>query len=298
MMKPRKLTLGIDIAGAPGRQFDLALINWENSEVFWERMPLGTRGKDYPSYDFNQIRTATADGDLEQIAEYSYNIVAHVGERLCNSFNNLNIMLKDIDVIAIDSPSGFSRNTMGHGRATEKVWRYFLPTDKRRDFSVNFQMSPSISCGREHGNNWFWIIFGMGAFHILDNNFRFDKKTWLNFIQNGIKNKEKIIEIFPRVTIQSIRIQGNDAIAILIKILNKLKNTQIENEFIKNALYNGQRTGNDRADSLIAALTTLPFVYSDRFRSITLKNANPKNYNPINSISWDREGVIYTLMQD
>jgi hypothetical protein len=34
MMKPRKVTLGIDIAGAPGRQFDLALVNWENSEVF------------------------------------------------------------------------------------------------------------------------------------------------------------------------------------------------------------------------------------------------------------------------
>jgi hypothetical protein len=297
-MKPRKLTLGIDIAGAPGRQFDLALINWENSEVFWERMPLGTRGKDYPTYDFNQIRIATADGDIEKIAELSYNIVRHVGERLRNSFNNFNIILEDIDIIAIDSPSGFSRNTIGHGRATEKVWRYFLPTDRRRGFIVNFQMSPSISCGRERGNHWSWIIFGMGAFHTIDNNFQFDKKTWLNFIQNGIRNKEKVIEIFPRVTIQSIRMQGNDTITILIKILNNLRNSHIENGLIKIALYNGKRTGNDRADSLIAALTTLPFVYPDRFRSITLKNANPRNYNPINSIPWDREGVIYTLMKN
>lgn len=296
-MNARKVTLGIDIAGAPGRQFDLALVDWENSEVFWESMPLGA-GEDYASYNFSQIRTATADGDLHEIAALSYNIVDHVGKRLQKSFKNLNIIPKDVDVISIDSPSGFSRNTMGHGRATEKVWRYFRPTNKHREFVVNFQMSPSINCQRERGNNWSWIIFGMAAFHILENNFQFDKKTWLNFLQKGIKAKEKIIEIFPRVTIQSIRMQGNDAIETVIKILNKLRNCQTENLLIRNTLHNGKRTGSDRADALIAVLTTLPSVYPNRFRSVALKNTNPRNYNPISSIPWDREGVIYTLKQN
>ncbi len=294
------VSLGIDIAGAANRHFDLALVEWgesfnSNSNVFWHRMPLGVKNVDYPSYDKEAIREATASGNLEEISHLSFTIIDHLSERLSKSLHKLNIKCNNIDIIAIDSPSGFSRNYIGHGRATEKVWGRFVINMDYNKFGVNFQMSPSIKCGRERGNDWFWIIFGMAAFHLLDNNFTSNIDLWFNFLRDGIINRDRIIEIFPRVSIQYLRIQHNITIEAIQKVVNNIQNTNNESILIKRALNDGQRTGNDRADALIAALTTLPFVFPGYFESIPLMHNNPKNYQSIDNIPWDKEGLIYAF---
>jgi hypothetical protein len=293
------MTLGIDIAGAPNKHFDLALVEWGNkfgdkSNVFWTRLPLGSRKDDYPNYNTEGIRRATKQGDLENIAKLTFDILDKISNRLNKSIRDFGIGLQDIDVIAIDSPSGFSRNLIGHGRATEKVWKRFK-SQNGINYNVSFQMSPSISCNKYRGNSWFWMIFGMAAFHLLDNEFRFNNGSWLSYLVNGVINKDNVIEIFPRVTIHSLRMQKYYSIEILSKILNNLDDSKTECQLISKALKDGKKTGSDRADALISALTPLPFIYPEYFKLISLMHDDPSNYQCIGDIPWDKEGIIRTL---
>ena len=294
------LTLGIDIAGAPGRKFDLAFIEWDNSfknksNVYWSSVPLGTRNNDYPNYNMEEIRKAADNGNLEAITNLTYTILTHVAERLNIAIQGIGIDLNKLRAIAIDSPSGFSRNQIGHGRATEKVWGRLIQGHERNDLNVAFQMSPSIACRRMHNNNWFWMIFGMAAFHILENNYHVDNRSWSDFLKNGLANRNNVIEVFPRVTIQNIRKQGVHAVSIIKQIVNNLDNIYNESQLIYNSLDSGNGTASDRADAVISAMTMLPFVYPEKFKLVPLMHILPTNYQPIDPIPWEQEGVIYTL---
>jgi len=290
-------SVGIDIAGARHRSFHVALIKWglplgHKSYFYLEEMPL----RNSPDFDQENIRRAAGTGNLENIAKLSFPIVQFLSKSFSASLNKLfgkqNIKLSDINIFGIDSPCGFSRNVIGHGRATEKVISRFGIGGGQ--FPIYAQMTPSISCNRSHGAPWFWMLFGMAAFYLLECNFRYSEGSWLNFFKNGIQT-DKVIEVFPRITIQYIRKQGDSAKANLTGVLSSLQGADNECRLINDALSTGNSTRNDRADALIAALTTLPSIYLDIFAYEIFKRDNPANYQCSGQIPWKKEGVITTV---
>jgi hypothetical protein len=286
-------SIGIDIAGARHRSFHIALIKWglafgSKSYFILEEMPL----RNSPIVDQNKIRQAAGIGNLEELTKLSFPIVQFLSKYFSASLNGLfsehNINLSDINIIGIDSPCGFSRNYTGHGRATEKVISNFGIGN--RQFPISAQMTPSISCNRSHGAPWFWMFFGMAAFHLLECNFQYSEGSWLNFLENGIQT-DKVIEVFPRITIQYIRKQGESAKVSLNTVLSSLQGADNECRLIDAALSTGNSTRNDRADAVIAAFTTLPSIYSDIFAYESFKHDNPATYQYDGQIPWKKEGV-------
>ncbi len=297
-------TLGIDIAGGPGKSLDLALVDWPEktgtpAEVRWSMLPIGIKNRDYPVFDFPKIAAATAEGNLSEVSTLTLGIVSHVCQRLGKVLEGLEISVDDLDVVAIDSPSGFSRNQLGHGRATEKVGRHL---GLGKHYQPYFQMTPSVACGRVRGNDWSWMMFGMASYHCFSKSLKTDPDSWQSFLLNGFRNASgglggRIIEVFPRATTQFIRSldnKGNRIGSNVDKALGQLRGAEHEAETIRWALNKGNATGSDRADALLAALTALGIVYPDQFKMVALRHNQPSKYAPIPS-DWDREGVIYVL---
>lgn len=297
-------TLGIDIAGAPGRYLSLALVKWDDRltgvhSVTWAEMDLGRRNTGYPTFDFEQIRMAVRDGDLGRVSTLSYSIATHVSAGLTRAMGLLEVQPKDIGVIAIDSPSGFSRNLVGHGRATEKVGRHF---GLSRPYQPLFQMSPSLLCGDEKRNHWSWMIFGMAAFYFFSTSLVPSSHSWRSFLSDGVPSAAKgignrVIEVFPRATTQYARrltANGDMTIQNLLIALHSLDGASYERSLIRQVLQTGARTGSDRADALLAALTTLGQVYPGSFRSVPLNHECPSKYSPLPP-DWNREGIIHLL---
>ena len=313
--------LGIDIAGAPGGNFHLSLINWgpephASPQIHWGLMHLPLTVADgYPDFDFPQIRAAASPGNIDMVADLSFPIYDFVRANLDVSVVNLchaaNIERNQITVVGIDSPSGFSRNTMGHGRVTEKVaplWGIGL----NGNFRVVFQMTPSVACGRPHGAEWYWMLFGMAAFYAFESNFHHNLQGWRNYLLNGLAIANQalpwhVIEVFPRATIQYLRSQNHHipAANIIQNFLDNMIMPLIHNSHdqisiealnrINEVLQNGEPTMNDYADALIAALTTLPSIMPDQYHYMTLEGDTPTDYAPLPPNNRQQEGRIFLL---
>ena len=126
-----KYCIGIDIAGRPRGCFDIALIAWDDvSIVHWASMPLGAVGNGYPVFDFEGIRIAAEQGNTDTIASLSLEIGNYVTSSLKTSIESLlhpfDLGCGDIAAIGIDSPSGFSRNTMRtwacNRKSSQSLW--------------------------------------------------------------------------------------------------------------------------------------------------------------------------------
>lgn len=299
------LSLGIDVAGAPGKALTIALIRWGVSlqtpaAIAWETVPLGKLGSDYPAFQWPPIVSAAAHSNLPLIAQCSFPIATYVCLHLEKAFARLGVQGK-IDVFAVDCPSGFSRNTLGHGRATEKVGRFFGLGGQHQAY---FQMTPSIACGRPRGNQWAWMLFGMAAFHAIGANFSVSRPSWEQFLRKGFDCIPKglggnVVEVFPRATMQYLRHVANQrpqTLADFQRVLAALTDAQDEVSLIRRALNTGKRTGSDRADALIAGLTTLGAVYPASFVTTGLSHPCPKHYAMTTAtIPWCQEGVVYVL---
>lgn len=298
------LSLGIDIAGAPGKSLTLALVRWGGlgapSPVAWDVVPLGKLGSGYPAYKWQQIVHAAGQGNLPVVASLSYTIADHVCAGLRQAIGRLGVQGK-IDVFAIDSPSGFSRNTSGHGRATEKVGRFFGLGGQCRAY---FQMTPSVACGRVRGNQWAWMLFGMATFHAIGSNFAVSPQSWEQFLVAGLGSTPggvggNIIEVFPRATVQYLRYVASQQTQKLIdlkKALGLLTNAAPEVALIRSVLQSGARSASDRADALIAAMTTIGSAYPTKFSATALQHHSPSNYASAGSaVPWHQEGVVYVV---
>lgn len=298
------ISIGIDVAGAPGKSFDLAIVRWGSSlntasHVAWGTLPLGHPNAGYPTFHFARIASACRLGNFPQIAAFSYPIALFVSRALGVQLANVGVETNSSVIVAIDSPSGFSRNTHGHGRATEKVGRHFGLSGAHQPY---FQMSPSIACNRLRGNQWAWMLFGMATFFAFSCRFSPSPSTWENFLRDGFASVRgglggNLFEVFPRATIQYARYSagtGGVTIGNLRQIIGSLQNAAPETNLILQSLQTGQKTGSDRADALLAALTTLGKIYPYSFTMTALQHGNPCNYLPLPP-DWIREGVIYTV---
>jgi hypothetical protein len=93
------LSLGIDVAGAPGQSLTLALIRWGASlqtpaVVAWEAVPLGKLGSDYPPFRWPQIVSAAGQGTLALVAKCSFQIAEYVCLCLQAVFGRLGVQGK------------------------------------------------------------------------------------------------------------------------------------------------------------------------------------------------------------
>ncbi len=181
----------------------------------------------------------------------------------------LNSYLADGSVIRgifIDSPSAFSRNTLGHGRLCERVG---FP-------NVTFQMTPSIACGKAHNNQWNWLLYGMQAF--LGALFPCPTEAdWLGALANGLQarmlaQQSPIVrECFPTLTVEALR--KTKLAAAVQQLLNGNPTGAIAPEVaaVEEYLQHGVREVKeskplyDRADALVAALTGLPLAFPQQF---------------------------------
>ena len=270
------------------------------ASVAWEAVPLGKLGTDFPTFQWPQIVSAAGQRNLSLVANLSFPIAEHVCLRLQAAFARLGVH-GAIDVFAIDSPSGFSRNTLGHGRATEKVGRFFGLGGQHQAY---FQMTPSIACGRPRGNQWAWMLFGMATFHAIAAKFSVSRPSWDQFLLDGFGCIPKslggnVVEVFPRATVQYLRyvaIQQPQKLVDFQQALAALTHAPAEVLLIRSALNTGERTGSDRADALIAGLTTLGAVYPASFVTTGLSHPGPGNYAMATAaIPWCQEGVVYVL---
>lgn len=308
-------SLGIDIAGRKGRNFDLALINWGPAPhatpiIHWAVLPLpANENAGYPNFNFPEILHAQEVGNINLIAQLSFPICDFVQLNLQEAVNALcnaaAIQIDQILAVGIDSPSGFSRNTVGHGRATEKVARHF-GIGQNGHYKIVPQFTPSMECGIEFESPWGWILFGMAAFYAFESNFQGNQAGWTAFLENGLGAAlpalpAHIIEVFPRATIQYLRHQnaqppqGQQIPAFQAAVINPLINNNpgagLELGLINAVLGNGRPTKNDRADALLAALTTLPTIVPNQYDYIQLQNPAPTNYAPLPP-QWQQEGII------
>jgi hypothetical protein len=146
------------------------------------------------------------------------------------------------------------------------------------------------------------MLFGMATFFAFSCRFNPSQSTWEDFLRNGFASVPgglggNLLEVFPRATIQYARYSaatGRGTIGNLQQIISGLQNAAPETILILQSLQTGLKTGSDRADALLAALTTLGKIYPHLFTMTALQQGNPSNYLPLPP-NWTQEGVIYTV---
>ena len=162
--------------------------------------------------------------------------------------------------VFIDSPSAFSRNTIGHGRLTEK----------QSLSGVSFQSTPSISCGSEHGADWGWLLYGMVAFAACRHQGRFTLEQWMEALSDGLfvsthEGPAVVREVFPTATISHLRSRGRGQ--EVQGLIRGLRGADAERQVVEAYLESGVQAVKepgqslfDRADALVAALSALPYA--------------------------------------
>ena len=268
------VSFGIDVGGHD-KGSDIAEIQWSASgdnihSVRFHRLP--SRHRDGCALiDADAVRTLVAKGDVEQLATVTYPAAQYIATRVRNIVGDC-----PAQAIAIDCPSGFSRNVLGHGRATEKIQKQFGLV---KPFSVSFQSTPSLHCQREHGGSWVWMILGMALFASLrDVRKEMDESEWHDFLADG-PDEQGPLEAFPSATVQYLRQQRNaDAIARIRHLIGSMEASEDQGRDVlvraKNcllmALINGPKPLDDRTAALIAALSTLPSVFPEHYAPVRM----------------------------
>lgn len=196
-------------------------------------------------------------------------------------------------LIAIDSPSGFARNTFGHGRRTEKARAPFGFAGAHQIYA---QMTPSLDIGKPHGGTrWSWIMFGMATFAVVGGRLpNKDRESgWRDYLGGGPNGSEPL-EAFPSATIQFLRQARNAAANNAVRcLLRGMVGDQVDRprKLIESALEYGPKAldGDDRAAALITALSTLGTVFPGAFAAVALDDQKVRKHAPAKI---GREGQI------
>jgi hypothetical protein len=245
---------GIDIGARLDKGYDLCFLGFVKgvlTSVTFEPCP-------YPRAlpSTSQMRGIVAAGDFRHLACLTYNAAVEIAAELSRK-----LATRSPRGVFIDSPSGFSRNQRGHGRATEKV----------RYRNVRFQCTPSTAAKREHRGDWSWLVYGMVAYMaFLHRGQEFSKDAWSLALRNGLycptrKLHDRYLrECFPTATISVLREdqarcervqrllhphQDIPEIAVVLAYLNRGVSAVKQ----RSPLY-------DRADALVAGLSSLPYA--------------------------------------
>jgi hypothetical protein len=244
--------VGIDVGGRQEKGFDLCITEWVGgnlSAVSLKRLPHST-----PLPPTSTLRTLVRNGDLAGLVAATYISASATAAAVWREIQPLGAA-----GIHIDSPSAFSRNRLGHGRLCEK----------RSLTGVSFQSTPSINCGKEHGGDWGWLVYGMIAFSACLHRGQLTKTDWTVDLESGTfarfdSSGLMLRECFPTATISVLRAQKREGdIERSLGRQAVLPEVQAVLDYLKQGVKEVKRPGKslyDRADALVAALGALPHV--------------------------------------
>ena len=244
--------VGIDVGGRQEKGFDLCITEWINgqlSEVQWKRLPHAA-----PLPPTSDLRALVCGGDLDGFASMTHASASATSVALWKVIQQVGA-----SGVHIDAPSAFSRNRLGHGRLCEKG-----------SFTgVSLQSTPSIACGREHGGDWGWLVYGMGAFGACLHRGQLTVAQWLEDLKSGTFARWNLSglllrECFPTATISVLRAFGREA-DVERSLLSKSNQPEVQAvlEYLGRGVKGVKCPGHalyDRADALVAALGGLPHV--------------------------------------
>jgi hypothetical protein len=219
------VAIGIDVGARPHKGFDLCRVEWANGRVADLKFASQQHSEPMPPTD--SLRSHVSCGDVSSLAELTHPSASKTAAALWPVIEKL--AAGALNGVFIDSPSGFSRNRLGHGRLTEK----------KSLKGVSFQSTPSLCCGREHGGDWAWLIYGMVAFASCLHRGGFTLEDWLFALNEGLYQPSTsasiaIRECFPTASISVIRGRGA---AELVKEL--LPNSCVESKIVHEYLDHG-----------------------------------------------------------
>lgn len=249
--------VGVDVGGRPDKGFDLCFTQWEQGGLIDLRF--ASLPHTAPLPPTAKLRGLVAQGDLAGLAETTYLSASRTAATFWSA-------LRDPAGIYIDSPSSFSRNTLGHGRLCEKTSMT----------GVTFQSTPSIRVGKEHGGDWGWLLYGMMAFAACVHRGSLTYDAWLQALQGGLHTEGMrqpflLRECFPTATISALRTHGRAAdVSLLLSGSRSAPEPEAMARYLQDGVRAVKQPRNslyDRADALVAALTCLPHVHED-FREV------------------------------
>jgi hypothetical protein len=246
------IAVGIDVGGRPHKGYDLCRLVWVNGRI--ADMEFASRPHDRPLPPTAGVRARVAAGEMERVAEGTWSAASATAQALWETVERFAGQVPD--AIFIDSPSGFARNRLGHGRLTEK----------QHIVGVSFQSTPSLCCGREHGADWGWLVYGMVAFAACLHRGDFTLEEWVAALRHGLHEPTRasaftIRECFPTATISTMRGQRTAP-----RVKQLLAEGSLESQIVQQYLdagvsaVKGPQPVFDRADALVAALSSLPYV--------------------------------------
>jgi hypothetical protein len=277
--------IGVDVAGRSSKGYDLCNLVWSKSapvRADFKRLPHST-----PLPPTSSLRLSVAAGDFQQLAALTHAAAASTGEELWKAL--VQIAGSTPSGVFIDSPSAFSRNAAGHGRLTEK----------QSISGVCFQSTPSISCGREHGADWGWLLYGMVAFAACLHQGRFTLEQWAEALSKGLfaptQNRRFVVrEVFPTATVSHLRSRrrGHQVQSLIRDLRGADAERQVVEAYLESGVQAVKQPGQslfDRADALVAALSSLPHARQDFDESLGWPQAE--------SVRWRSEAADAHLVE-
>lgn len=254
--------VGIDVGGRIEKGFDLCFLAFtqgKRASIEFEPCP-------YPHAlpPTAQMREPVAAGDFGQLAQLTYAAAIEIAAELWRR-----IAKRSPRGAFIDSPSGFSRNQRGHGRATEKVvYR-----------GVWFQCTPSVAVNREHRGDWSWLVYGMVAYMaFLHSGEEFCEDEWMRALQNGLYSPTRqlqaryVRECFPTATVAVLREDQArcERVQQLLLAHQHLPEVTAVRSYLQQGVFavKQQHPLYDRADALVAGLSSLPYALPQMYQEV------------------------------
>ena len=253
------IALGIDVGGRVDKGFDLCFLTYNGTSIDNIEFERCEYPQALPPTD--ELRQATMEADFRTLADLTYPASVKTATALWGKVSK-----RQVRGIFIDSPSGFSRNQNGHGRLTEKVsYR-----------GVHFQCTPSVAASREHRGQWNWLVYGMVAFATcLHYGPQFSKAEWEGAFREGLYFRTRhlqrciVRECFPTVTVSVLRNrQRADQVCQLLCAHSDRQEVKEVLSYLQNgvAAVKCAKPLYDRADALVAALSSLPHALPNQFQ--------------------------------
>ncbi|MDA8018875.1 MAG: hypothetical protein MPN21_15650 [Thermoanaerobaculia bacterium] len=272
--------LGIDVSG-PRRGLFRATIRigaknaWrlEGLEQFANRAELERVAWSTPE-GMEQVREWVSQGrrGLTSLAEATADDCQAVSDEICGVLEKVGP-----EKVFVDAPAAFARNSVSHGRATEKA---NLPR-ARFEFvrQIPFQVTPTIATGMSHGGLWNWIIRGMMVFYAVRAGGKFDAEGWKEYLHQGCKaapgDGPPAIECMPTATVLSLRssYRHKDRAMEIVRAIEAedeykaVRVLEIVRTYLESSVGSVKRQAQlyDWADATVAALGCLAYEFRDEF---------------------------------
>ncbi len=247
--------VGVDVGGREDKGYALCALSWRTGAVASVRFACVPHAVPLPPT--SAMRGLVADGDLDGLAALTFAPAHALAEALRREIDRL---APDLRGVFVDGSSAFARNRAGHGRRTEKA---FLR-------EATFQSTPSVSCGRPHLGDWAWLVYGMVAFAAALGR-PLARGAWRRHLALGLDRPARALagctvrEVFPSATVAALRAAGLAPAACAL-IAPAAQLCPAEHHVVRRYLDEGVRGVKrrgllfDRADALVAALSSLPYV--------------------------------------